>query len=147
MERRRFNALMDLFLINAAQMAFVEEAGGTHGYLQRLHRIFRHVTSDAEAVLLREELEVLSELFHLLRCSQPGLELTVDASCCREDVEIRRSALIRGVLDSLDGRQLPVRLELYETADEVIEAYCTVEAEGEFNEAERIEIDVEGADS
>jgi hypothetical protein len=147
MDRRRFNTLLDMFLINAAQMAFVEEAGGTHAYLQRLHRIFRHVTSESEAVLLREELQILSELFHLLRCSKPGLEIKVDCSCCREDVEIRRSTLIRGVLDCLDDRELPVQLELYETADELIEAYCTVEVEGEINKPERIEIDVEGSDS
>lgn len=61
MEQRRLNEFICNFLVNAGQMAYVEDAHGTLMLLENFNEIFRYFTGNIQTVTLFYELEILNK--------------------------------------------------------------------------------------
>ncbi len=102
MDRNRIDMLMDRYMISATQMAFVEEAGGTYEFLQRMHAFHRYISGSDRPVLLGREVSMLSDALHLLRCSVNTLDVQIERSRLPEDFETARGALLFPVLELVE---------------------------------------------
>jgi hypothetical protein len=89
-------------MISATQMAFVEEAGGTYEFLQRMHAFHRYISGGGRPVLLGREVSMLSDALHLLRCSVNTLDVHIERSGLPEDFETTRGSLLFPVLELVE---------------------------------------------
>ena len=65
MEQKRLNEFTYGFLVNAAQMAYVEEANNTSILLQNFNQVYRYLIRDVELVTLYNEVEVLKKYINV----------------------------------------------------------------------------------
>jgi LytS/YehU family sensor histidine kinase len=59
MKQRRFDQFTQIFLVNASQMAYLEEAHGTQAMLQKFNELFRYFIKMDVHVNLSEEINAL----------------------------------------------------------------------------------------
>jgi sensor histidine kinase YesM len=59
MKQRRFDEFTQIFLVNASQMAYLEDAPGTQIMLQKFYELFRYFIKPEGQVLLSCEMDVL----------------------------------------------------------------------------------------
>lgn len=59
MKQRRFDEFTQIFLVNASQMAYLEDAPGTQNMLQKFYDLFRYFIKPEGQVLLSCELDTL----------------------------------------------------------------------------------------
>ena len=65
MEQKRLNEFINNFLINANQMAYVEEALNTHSFLENFNELFRYIVSKEQSSTLFNELVVLNKYIYV----------------------------------------------------------------------------------
>jgi len=95
MERRRFDRFTQIFLVNASQMAYIEEAPGTQDMLQKFIELFRYFNRPEERVSLTEEINALKIYVDLQRLSY-GSRFDVVWTNCEdpEDISVRRLTML-----------------------------------------------------
>lgn len=59
MENRKFDELTHLFLVNASQMAYIEDAPKTHAMLQKFSELYRYMIKRDKKAIFSEELKAL----------------------------------------------------------------------------------------
>lgn len=67
MENKRIFGLTSDFLVNAGQLAYVEDAPGTLNLLENLNHVFRYITSSPGSVSLTDEIAVLQKYILLYK--------------------------------------------------------------------------------
>lgn len=72
MKVTQLNSLTSGVLIHTAQLAYVEEAAGTHAFLEVFSDIFRYLTRERRSIVLEEELQFLKKYIHLKELRFPG---------------------------------------------------------------------------
>lgn len=99
MKRRRFDRFTQIFLVNASQMAYIEEAPVTQDMLQKFIELFRYFNRTEETVSLTEEINALQNYIHLQRLRY-GSRFDVSCTKCEDSGDISVSRLT--VLDLFD---------------------------------------------
>lgn len=69
MNPSRISELISLFLVNAAELAYVEEAHGTFALLNNLNQVYRYMIRDVDEVTLYNEIDILEKYIELLKMS------------------------------------------------------------------------------
>lgn len=59
MEVKRIHEITYSFLVNASELAFIEEAEGTNALLSDFYYLFKYLTSEEQTVTLFDELEIV----------------------------------------------------------------------------------------
>ncbi len=72
MKLTKINSLTSGVIIHTAQLAYVEEAAGTHAFLEVFSDIFRYLTKERRSIVLEEELQFLKKYIHLQELRFPG---------------------------------------------------------------------------
>lgn len=67
MEQKRLNEFINNFLINANEMAYIEEALNTHRFLENFSELFRYIVSKEQSSTLFNELKVLNNYIYVQR--------------------------------------------------------------------------------
>lgn len=65
--QKRFEEFTYIFLVNAGQMAYLEEARGTYSMLQKFNELFRHIIKDDKLVLFSHELAAFNNYIDILK--------------------------------------------------------------------------------
>jgi LytS/YehU family sensor histidine kinase len=100
MKRRRFDQFTQIFLVNASQMAYIEEAPGTQDMLQKFIELFRYFHRPEETVSLTEEMNALQNYIDLQRLSY-GSRFDVSWTSCEGLADTSVSRLT--ILDLFDN--------------------------------------------
>lgn len=107
----QINSLTSGVLVHTAQLAYVEEAAGTHALLELFSDIFRYITRGRRSIALSEELLILGKYLHLQSLRFPG-RFEADICSMKEDEECYLPAggligfvdeILSSSLDSLEG--------------------------------------------
>jgi len=67
MEQKRLNEFICNILVNASQMAYVEDAHGTLMLLENFNEVFRYLIRDIQTVTLFYELEILNKYITIIK--------------------------------------------------------------------------------
>lgn len=59
MEVKRIHEITNSFLVNASELAFIEEAEGTNALLSDFYDLFKYLTSEEQTVTLFDELQIV----------------------------------------------------------------------------------------
>lgn len=59
MEVKRIHEITNSFLVNASELAFIEEAEGTNALLSDFFDLFKYLTGEEQTVTLFDELEIV----------------------------------------------------------------------------------------
>lgn len=65
MKQRRFDEFTQIFLVNASQMAYLEDAPGTQNMLQKFYELFRYLIKPENQILLSSELDSLQNYIEI----------------------------------------------------------------------------------
>lgn len=100
MEQSRFYEFTYNFLVNASQMAYVEEAHGTYKLLQSFNELFRYVVKDSKTVMLTDEFRVLKNYIDILKMRY-GDRINISIP---KEIELKNIFIKRlSVLDFIDN--------------------------------------------
>ncbi len=92
-------------LVHASQMAYVEEAAGTHAILEDFSAIYRYLTLENDFPSLDEELAIIETYLHLQAIRFPGrFDVIHGNNSTDHDIEIRSGRL----LEFVDQQLLPL---------------------------------------
>ncbi len=106
MEQRRFDQFTQIFLVNASQMAYLEEAHETQAMLQKFIELFRYFNKADALVNLKEEMLALRNYVDLQKLRY-GSRLEITCACPDErgDTPVRHLAIL-DFFDNLLGNAL-----------------------------------------
>lgn len=65
MRSEQLYKLTSSVLVHTSQMAYVEEAAGTHALLEDYSEVFRYLTRKKKSIIIQEELIILQKYIHL----------------------------------------------------------------------------------
>ena len=65
MKQRRFDEFTQIFLVNASQMAYLEDAPGTQNMLQKFYELFRYFIKPESQILLSSEMDTLQNYIEI----------------------------------------------------------------------------------
>ncbi len=71
MKVTQLNSLISSVLVHTTQLAYIEEAAGTHKFLELFSEIFRYLSRES-SIVLKEELRFLEKYIHLQKLRFPG---------------------------------------------------------------------------
>lgn len=100
MKRRRFDQFTQIFLVNASQMAYIEEAPKTQEMLQKFIELIRYFNSTEKLVSLTEEMTALQNYIDLQRLRY-GSQFEVSCNNCVDSGDISVNRL--NILDLFDS--------------------------------------------
>lgn len=110
MESRRIINLTSDFLVNACQLAYVEEAYGTLSILENLNDLLRYITRPIETITLFEEITILEKYITLYRTRfGERLSIIINNSGENKAIYIERMKIIneidRYLMNIIDNSQ------------------------------------------
>jgi len=117
---RRYRLMKDMMLgvlVHASQMAYVEEAAGTHAILEDFTAIFRVLTQEDTLSALEEELACIETYLHLQTIRFPGrFDVIHGNNSFDREIVIRSGQLLEFVdqqlLPHLEDGEKHLQLEL-----------------------------------
>jgi len=72
MNSDQLNRLTSSVLVHTTQMAYVEEAPGTHALMEGFTEIFRYLSREKKSISIKDEWIILKKYIHLQHIRYPG---------------------------------------------------------------------------
>jgi LytS/YehU family sensor histidine kinase len=123
MKLKKFDDFTYIFLVNASQMAYIEDAHKTHSLLQMFNELYRYMIREDDESLLSGELKALQNYIDIQSTRYEGrFKITLENLLDNSDIHIKHLCLLDFV-------------------DEVLSNALTM-YEGYFNIHLKIQIDI-----
>lgn len=111
MKLKRFDDFTYIFLVNASQMAYLEDAQKTHDMLQQFNELYRYMMRSDNSALLGEELKALRNHIDIqIGRHKSRFNITLGNNLKNNDIYIKHLS----VLDFIDNI-MNIALSKYET--------------------------------
>ena len=95
MELKNFDDFTYIFLINASQMAYIEDAKKTHIFLQRFNEFYRYMIREDKGSMLSGELKALQNYIDIQTTIHQGrFNITYENLLDNNDVYIKHLSLL-----------------------------------------------------
>lgn len=97
---KKFDEFTYIFLVNASQMAYLEDAGKTHAMLQQFNELYRYMIKSDGTALLIEELKAFKIYMDIQSSRYEGrFSFNFENRISNNDINVRHLSL----LDFADG--------------------------------------------
>ena len=95
MKHKRFDDLTYIFLVNASQMAYLEDAHKTHAMLQKFNELYRYMIKNDNAAMLGEELRALRNYMDIQTSRHEGrFSISLVNSLESSDIYVKHLCLL-----------------------------------------------------
>jgi LytS/YehU family sensor histidine kinase len=145
MKQRRFDEFTQIFLVNASQMAYLEEAPSTQVMLQKFYDLFRYFIKPESRVLLSCEMDILQSYIDIQKIRY-GNRFNISFINCSGfgDTQINHLAIIDFILnDALIQYEKIISFTIEIVSSKDISLKVILETDSETEEFIRLLVDEE----